>query len=93
VNELPDEAAETEALLRAVRAGQTLAMEQLFAQHRDYLRGMLELRMDVHLRSRVDVSDVIQETHLEALRRIGISSIDGRCPFGCGCAKRLMSAC
>jgi RNA polymerase sigma-70 factor (ECF subfamily) len=31
---------------------------------------LVELRLDTRLRSRVDVADVVQETHLEALNRI-----------------------
>lgn len=65
------QAGEIELLLERVRAGDPAAMEQLFARHRDYLHGVIELRMDRNLRSRVDVSDVIQEAHLEAVRRIG----------------------
>jgi RNA polymerase sigma-70 factor (ECF subfamily) len=71
VNDLPGEGDQAEGLLAEVRAGKREALEQLFASHRDYLQGMLALRMDNSLRSRLDVSDVIQEAHLEALRRIG----------------------
>lgn len=71
LNSFPGEVEETEALLHGVRAGHSTALEQLFAQHRDYLHWVLALRMDQNLRSRLDVSDVIQEAHLEALQRIG----------------------
>lgn len=71
MNDFPAELENTEALLAEVRAGRPEALECLFAGHRDYLHSMLALRMDNYLRSRLDVSDVIQEAHLEALRRIG----------------------
>ena len=60
----------TRLLLAQVDARDPQALEELFAQHRSYLHQVLELRMDQRLRSRVDVSDVIQEAQLEAVRRM-----------------------
>jgi RNA polymerase sigma-70 factor (ECF subfamily) len=62
---------ETEHLLRQVRAGDRRAFDRLFAGHRPYLRRFVDLRLDPRLRPRVDPSDVVQETHLEAVRRLG----------------------
>ena len=45
-----------------------LEWEQLIHQHRDKLRRMVEFRMSPRLRGRVDASDVIQETFIEAAR-------------------------
>ncbi len=59
-----------EALLGRVAAGDTAALDQLLADHRDYLRRLLNLQMGAELRRRVDPSDVIQETHLVVTRRI-----------------------
>jgi RNA polymerase sigma-70 factor (ECF subfamily) len=67
---LPD-SAETQRLLEQVRAGDRLAFEQLFTRHRPFLRQVVELRLDPRLRARVDPSDVVQETQLEAFRRLG----------------------
>jgi RNA polymerase sigma-70 factor (ECF subfamily) len=61
---------ESARLLDAISAGDRSAFDKLFARHRRYLRGVIELRLDPRLRSRVDPSDVIQETHLEAFRRL-----------------------
>jgi RNA polymerase sigma-70 factor (ECF subfamily) len=61
---------ETQGLLRQIRAGDRQAVEQLFARHHTYLHRLVELRLDPRLRSRLDVSDVVQEAHLEALRRL-----------------------
>ncbi|MBI3464886.1 MAG: hypothetical protein HY000_17795 [Planctomycetes bacterium] len=69
VNE-SSESSETDRLLERAEAGDPSALETLFAGHRDYLRQMIDLRMDPKLRSRIDVSDVIQEAHVEAVRRI-----------------------
>lgn len=44
-------------------------LSQLFAQHRDRLRRMIQLRLDRRLNGRVDASDVIQEAYIEATQR------------------------
>ena len=67
---MPD-SAETQRLLEQVRAGDRRAFEQLFTRHRPFLRQVVELRLDPRLRARVDPSDVVQETQLEAFRRLG----------------------
>ena len=61
---------ETQNLLRQVQSGNAKALEQLFLQHEKYLRRVIELRLDQRMRTRLDVSDVVQETHLEIARRI-----------------------
>ena len=66
----PDSAA-TQDLLGRVQAGDRQAFEELFALHRGFLRRLVELRLDPMLRARVDPSDLVQEAHLEALRRLG----------------------
>ena len=68
-DERPD-AEETERLLGRAEAGDRAAFDQLFVAHLPYLRRVVELRLDPRLRPRVDTSDVVQETHLEALRRL-----------------------
>src|SRR5262245_29964288 len=65
----PD-SAETVQLLEEVRAGQADAFDRLFTRHQDYLRQVVALRLDPRLRPRVDPSDVVQETQLEAFRRL-----------------------
>lgn len=63
-------AADIQLLLDRIRAGDPAALDELLSTHRDAVRRFLELRMDGKLRARVDVSDVIQEAHLEVARRI-----------------------
>src|SRR5262245_51120402 len=65
----PD-SAETQRLLHRAEAGDRQAFEDLFARHRPYLVQVIDLRLDARLRARIDPSDVIQETHLEAFRRL-----------------------
>ena len=46
------------------------ALEELFEQHRQRLQRMVDMRLDRRLRGRVDASDVLQETYVEALQRL-----------------------
>jgi len=61
---------QTEHLLERVSQGDTRALERLLANHRPYLRRLIELRMEDNLHARVDPSDVVQETQLVVIRRI-----------------------
>jgi RNA polymerase sigma-70 factor (ECF subfamily) len=67
---LPADSAETQLLLQQVRAGEQKARDRLFARHRLFLRRFVALRADRRLRARFDPSDLVQETQLEALRRL-----------------------
>jgi RNA polymerase sigma-70 factor (ECF subfamily) len=60
---------ETEVLLRRAADGDRDAVAALFARHRDRLAQMVRLRLDRRLQGRIDPSDVLQETYLEAARR------------------------
>jgi RNA polymerase sigma-70 factor (ECF subfamily) len=64
------ESAETRRLLARLHASEPGVFDQLFEQYRDYLRHVIGIRFDARLSPRVDVSDVVQETQLEAARRI-----------------------
>ncbi len=68
--DVPADSSGTRDLLRQVDAGDRAAFEQLFARHRAGLRRFVDLRLDPRVRARVDPSDVVQETHLEAYRRL-----------------------
>jgi RNA polymerase sigma-70 factor (ECF subfamily) len=70
MDEVVPDSAETLRLLQEVRAGDRLAFEELLARHRPFLHHLIEVRLDPHLRARVDPSDVVQETQLEAFRRL-----------------------
>src|SRR5262249_26298977 len=62
---------ETRDLLERARSGDRRVFDELFARHRRYLRQLVELRLDPKLRARLDPSDIVQEAHLEAVRRLG----------------------
>ena len=65
-SEMPDESVEHERL----RAEGPAAMGMVFANHRERLRRMVEMRMDHRVRARVDPSDVLQEAYVDAADRL-----------------------
>ena len=69
----------TQQLLDRIRSGDREALNKLFDEHRPYLRRLVELRMAQKLKVRVDPSDVVQETQIEATRRI--EDYLQRCPM------------
>lgn len=64
------DSAQTRNLLDQLRSGDAEALDRLFIQHQQYLLRVVELRLDRKLRTRVDASDIVQETHLEVARRM-----------------------
>jgi RNA polymerase sigma-70 factor (ECF subfamily) len=65
-----DESPDTQRLLERARAGERAVFDELFARHREPVRRGIALRLDRRVAARVDVSDVVQETYLEAARRL-----------------------
>ena len=65
---LQNEKSEFDEVHDASQSGEAAFCEVL-QRHRARLKRLVELRLDQRVRSRVDVSDVIQETSLEAFRR------------------------
>jgi RNA polymerase sigma-70 factor (ECF subfamily) len=61
---------DTEYLLQRVAAGDSNCWTALVERHRDRLRRMVAFRLDQRLQGRVDPSDVIQETYLEAWKHL-----------------------
>jgi RNA polymerase sigma-70 factor, ECF subfamily len=57
-------------LLRRAGNGDQEAVAALFSRHQDRLEQMVRLRMDRRLQGRIDASDVLQETYMEAARRV-----------------------
>jgi RNA polymerase sigma-70 factor (ECF subfamily) len=47
-------------IVARLKAGDEHAFSELFSQHRDRLKRMLEFRMDQRLRAREDASDILQ---------------------------------
>jgi RNA polymerase sigma-70 factor, ECF subfamily len=67
---VPSDSTETQHLLEQARQGDRTALADLLARHRECVRQAVALRLDRRLAARVDVSDVVQETFLEAARRL-----------------------
>ncbi len=61
---------ETERLIQLAGQGDRDAVERLFSRHRQYLRRLIDVRLDAELRRRIDPSDVIQETQMVASQRL-----------------------
>jgi RNA polymerase sigma-70 factor (ECF subfamily) len=57
-------------LIRRAGEGDESALRQLFARHRKRLRRMVAVRLDPALSARVDPSDVVQESFMEASRKL-----------------------
>jgi RNA polymerase sigma-70 factor (ECF subfamily) len=71
MTELGADSAETTRLLDELSGGAAPAFDRLFERHRADLRRFVARRLDPRLRARVDASDILQETQLEAFRRMG----------------------
>ena len=69
----------TDAIDR-LRGGDRRALAELFDQHRDRLRRMVELRIDSRLRARLDPSDVLQESFLDVARDLDAYLADPKLP-------------
>ncbi len=61
-------APDTDQLLDRACGGDPRAVEQLLARHRRRLQRMVTVRMDSRLKSRVDPSDIVQDTLMHAAR-------------------------
>ncbi|OYP30418.1 sigma-70 family RNA polymerase sigma factor [Rhodopirellula sp. MGV] len=53
-----------------LRAGGQDVFAELFSDHRARLRKLLMHRVDMRLRARTDLSDILQEAYMDAFRRI-----------------------
>ena len=72
---------ESSDLLRRAGQGDAQALGQLLETHRKRLCRMARLRLDPRLQGRIDPSDVIQETYLEAAERLAEYLRDPKMPF------------
>ncbi len=75
-----DPPAARETIGRAAR-GDPGAWQDLVRAHRERLRRMVALRLDPRLRGRVDPSDIVQETFLDATGRLADYLRDAPLPF------------
>jgi RNA polymerase sigma-70 factor, ECF subfamily len=68
-------------LIDRLRDGDREAAGELLMRYRDRLRRMVELRLDPRLRGRLDASDVLQDSMLEAAARLNDYLADPKLPF------------
>ena len=61
---------DTTALLDAIAAGDSTALERLLRLHRPYLKRVVHMRIEPALKVRVDESDVVQEAQIVIARGI-----------------------
>jgi len=57
----------TEDLLQRYRSGEHSVLDELLEIHRERLRRMLTVRLNPHVRPRVDESDILQDTLIKAV--------------------------
>jgi RNA polymerase sigma-70 factor (ECF subfamily) len=60
---------ETDRLLNLAAQGDRQAFDRLFELHRKSIRRVVTLRVDERLKTRLDPSDIVQETQMVAFRR------------------------
>jgi RNA polymerase sigma-70 factor, ECF subfamily len=70
VDEPKPDSEETRRLLEQGRSGDSRAFDELFRRHRAFVRQVIDLRLDDRVRARLDPSDIVQETQMEAFRRL-----------------------
>ena len=75
------ESDEVSGLIRRAAVGEEAALRELFSRHRDRLKRMVHLRLSRRLAGRVDDSDVLQEAHFEAARRLDEYLREPKLPF------------
>jgi RNA polymerase sigma-70 factor (ECF subfamily) len=71
MSDIASDSEKTEGLLERIGQGDRQALDQLLDHVRPLLCSFISLRFDRRLRSRLDASDVVQETQLRIARRIG----------------------
>jgi RNA polymerase sigma-70 factor, ECF subfamily len=64
------DSAETLRLLEQLEQGDRNAFEYLFARHRGSIREFAQRRISPRIQARLDSSDIVQETYLEASRML-----------------------
>jgi RNA polymerase sigma-70 factor (ECF subfamily) len=70
MDEVQADSSETRRLLQLGREGDRDAFDKLFRRHRAFVRQVIDLRLDDRVRARVDPSDLVQETQMEAFRKL-----------------------
>jgi RNA polymerase sigma-70 factor, ECF subfamily len=78
---MAQESEESTALLQRAASGDSRAVQDLLARHRDRLKRMVHLRLSRRLLGRVDDSDVVQEALVSISARLHEYTADPKLPF------------
>jgi RNA polymerase sigma-70 factor (ECF subfamily) len=78
---MTDQSDELRELLNRLGQGDQQALGALFSAHGDRLRRMVDFRLDARLRGRVSTSDILQESYIDALKRLPHFQADPDVPF------------
>jgi hypothetical protein len=65
-----DHSADSADLVERARAGDESALNEVYSRYRERLRRMVDIRLDLRVRARVDASDVVQEAYLDVTKRL-----------------------
>jgi RNA polymerase sigma-70 factor (ECF subfamily) len=90
MSEVKQDSAQTCALLDAISRGEARALEDLLQRHRPQLHDFVAIHCDPRLRGRIDPSDVVQDTQMEVVRRIGDFLASRPMPFRLWLRKKAM---
>src|SRR5262245_19985208 len=90
MSEVKPDSTATCALLEAIGRGSPEALEDLLERYRPELRASVDFQFDARLRARADPSDVVQETHLEIVRRMDDFLSNRPMPFRLWLRKKAM---
>jgi RNA polymerase sigma-70 factor (ECF subfamily) len=90
MSEVKQDSAQTCALLEAIDRGDPQALEDLLQRHRSALHDFIEIHCDPRLRARIDASDIVQDTQMEVVRRLGDFLASRPMPFRLWLRKKAM---
>jgi RNA polymerase sigma-70 factor (ECF subfamily) len=77
---MADTAGDDALLSQRIHGGDQNALGEFFARHRNRLCRIVRLRLDRRLQGRIDPDDVLQETFLDAARRLAAYAADPSMP-------------
>jgi RNA polymerase sigma-70 factor (ECF subfamily) len=70
MDDIRPDSSQTLRLLDQVQAGNRDALGQLLNRHRPRIEAAVEGRLDRRMQSRLDASDIVQDSQIEAIQRI-----------------------
>ncbi len=79
-----NDSTETNQLIEDAERGDEAAFNQLIQRHRNYLRRIVDLRLEPAMRTRIDPSDVVQEASSRPRSDLRISQTADPHRFGFG---------